>query len=368
MKIKTITCHNVYNVGASLQAYALTAYLKEQGHEVQIVDYVPEYLRHYKLWDKVPNPVYDKPVIRQLYNLAKLPGRLKARTNLRKKRFDRFTGEHLPLTPRHYGSYEELLRDPPGAELFLAGSDQIWNSFFPTGRDPAFYLQFAPEGAVRASYAASFAVPRLEEQYKTQTARWISGLDHVAVRESSGLEILEDLDIHSGVHVVDPVFLLGTEQWDRLCPKAEYGEKYLFVYDFDRNPELRRTAEELAARRGLKLYTLQKLSYGDRSFPDAGPIEFVQLVRGAEYVLSNSFHATAFSLIYRRPYLTVDRNAGINARMQDLNRLVGLQDRHSPEDPIDWENVHARLERHVAASRAYLQTVIDTTKGPCHDR
>lgn len=368
MKIHTITCHNVYNVGASLQAYALSSYLGGLGHEVQIVDYVPAYLRHYKIWIKPANPRYDRPVLRQLYGLAKLAGQLKARRSLRKKRFDCFTREHLPLTAVHYNSYDELLRNPPQADLFLAGSDQIWNSFFPNGRDPAFYLQFAPEGAVRASYAASFAVPRLEEQYREQTGAWIAELDHVSVRESSALEILEELGIRGGVHVVDPVFLLRQEQWDALCPAVDFGERYVFVYDFDRNDGLRRTAEALAAERGLKIYTLQRLDYGDRCFPDAGPIEFVQLVRGAEFVLSNSFHATAFSLIYRRPYLTVDREEGINARMQDLNRLAGLQDRRNPADPIDWEDVHARLDRSIAASKAYLQNVIDTTKGHCHDR
>lgn len=365
MKVKTITCHNVYNVGASLQAYALTAYLAGLGHEVQIVDYAPEYLRHYRLWSKVSNPAYDKPVIRQLYNLAKLPGRLKARRSLRKKRFDCFTREHLPLTRTHYSSYGELLRDPPEADVFLAGSDQIWNSFFPNGRDPAFYLQFAPERAVRASYAASFAVPRLEEQYREQTARWITGLDYVAVREFSGLQILEDMGIRDGVHVVDPVFLLGAEQWDRLCPAVDFGEPYVLVYDFDRNSELRRIAMELAAERNWKIYSIQELDYSDRSFWNGGPIEFVQLVRGAEFVLSNSFHATAFSLIYRRPYLTVDREMGINTRMQDLNRLVGLEHRKHPSDPIDWEDVHRRLGARIAASRTYLDHI---TKGNRHDR
>lgn len=363
MQIKTITCHNVYNVGASLQAYALAAYLAGLGNDVQIVDYIPENLRRYKLWTGVDNPVYNKPVLLQLYNIAKLPGRLVSLMSLRKRRFDRFTKEHLPLTRSHYSSYEALLRDPPQAELFLAGSDQIWNSFFTTGRDPAFYLQFAPEGAIRASYAASFAVPRLGERFKEQTAAWISMLDHVSVREASALEILEDLGISGGVHVVDPVFLLDKFRWDDLCPAVDFGEPYVLVYDFDRNPALRRTAEELAAKRGLKLYTLQKLGYGNRSFPDAGPIEFVQLVRGAEYVLSNSFHATAFSLIFRRPYLTIDREEGINTRMQDLNRLVGLENRRTPEDPIDWEDVHRRLEQSVAESKAYLRNIISAAKG-----
>lgn len=365
MKICTITCHNVYNTGASLQAYALAAYLGSQGHEVQIVDYVPEYLHHYKLWTRVHNPAYDKPIVRQLYRLAKLPGQLKGHMSLRKKRFDQFTRAFLPLTKTHYSTYSQLLRKPPRAELFLAGSDQIWNSFFPNGRDPAFYLQFAPEGAVRASYAASFAVPRLEEQHREQTARWISELHHVAVREASALEILEDLGIRGGVHVVDPVFLLTANQWDELCPPADLGEPYVFVYDFDNNPELRRIAGELSEKQGLKIYTLQDLGYGHRSFPDAGPIEFVQLVRGAAFVLSNSFHATAFSLIYRRPYLTVDREEGINARMQDLNRLAGLEHRKTPNDPIDWADVHSRLEKSIAASMDYLDAV---TKGSRNDR
>ncbi len=360
MKIKTITCHNVYNAGASLQAYALAAYLKGLGHEVQIVDYVPDYLRHYKLWSKVPNPAYDKPILRQLYNLAKFPGRLRARLGQRKECFDRFTKAYLPLTPNHYSSWEALRQNPPQADVFLAGSDQIWNTFFPNGRDPAFYLQFAPEGSIRASYAASFAVPRLEEQYRAQTAKWISELNHVSVREPSALEILAELGIDGGVSVVDPVFLLRQEQWDRLGPAVDFGERYVLVYDFDGNPELRRIALELAKKRGLKIYSLQNLDYSDRSFWESGPIEFVQLIRGAEFVLSNSFHATAFSLIFRRPYLTVDREEGINTRMQDLNRLVGLEHRKNPDDPIDWENVHQRLDRAIAASKSYLDRV---TKG-----
>lgn len=365
MEIRTITCHNVYNTGAALQAYALAAYLTDQGHDVQIVDYVPEYLRHYRLWPKVNNPRYDRPVIRLLYKLAKLPGHVRSILSLRKKRFDRFTKAHLPLTPRHYSSREELQQDPPRADLFIAGSDQIWNSFFPNGRDPSFYLQFAPEGALRASYAASFAVPRLEEQYREQTARWISQLDHVAVRESSALGILEELGIDGGVAVVDPVFLLDRARWDALCPPAEFDEPYVFVYDFDGNQRLHQIAQELAEARGLKIYTLQDLGYGHRSFPDTGPIEFVQLIRGAAFVLSNSFHATAFSLIYRRPYLTVDREEGINTRMQDLNRLAGLEHRKNADDPIDWEDVHARLSRAIAASKAYLA---DITKGNGNDR
>lgn len=105
MKIKTITCHDVYNYGASLQAYALMSYLKQLGHDVEIIDYKPDYLNnHYKL--KVVNPVYDKPIIKQLYLLAKLIPHL--RSLKRKKLFDTFKHNYLKITSICYANNEEL--------------------------------------------------------------------------------------------------------------------------------------------------------------------------------------------------------------------------------------------------------------------
>jgi hypothetical protein len=98
MRIRTITCHDVYNLGAGLQAYALAAYLKAEGHDVQIIDYKPDYLsRHYQL-GYVPNPRFDRPLVRQAYLLAKLPGRMKALLGKRKKHFDLFRKQYLPVT------------------------------------------------------------------------------------------------------------------------------------------------------------------------------------------------------------------------------------------------------------------------------
>ena len=175
MKIKTITCHNVYNAGASLQAYALAEYLNSIGHECQIIDYKPDYLKHYKLFG-VSNPRYNKPVLRELYNIAKFPGRLKARFGKRKKEYDRFTEDYLPVTNECYTSNEELKSNPPEADIFFAGSDQIWNSFFNNGKDPAFYLDFAPLGAVKASYAASFATENIVTELKPQIKEWLSNM------------------------------------------------------------------------------------------------------------------------------------------------------------------------------------------------
>lgn len=360
MKIKTITCHDVYNAGASLQAYALVTYLNSLGHRAEIIDYKPDYLSLHHSLSVIGNPRYNRPLLREAYLLAKLLGRLKAKCGPRKRRYDQFRREYLPLT-RRYNSFSELQASPPKADIYLAGSDQIWNCLFQNGKDPAFYLAFAPDDAVQASYAASFATEDIPDEWKEQVSIWLHGLDAISVRERSGVEILNRLGLN-GQAVMDPVFLLERTQWEALALPMESKQPYLLVYDFDNNPEIARTAKELAEKNGWKILTLQKLPYADRCVENAGPREFLGLIRGAQYVLSNSFHATAFSLIFQRPFLVFDRSEHINTRMRDLMKTVGLDSRHSADEEIDWLLVADRIHKEVKASTAYLDKVISRAK------
>ena len=362
MKIKTITCHDVYNVGASLQAYALVTYLRKLGHEAQIIDYKPDYLsNHYPLWG-LGNPAYNKPVIRELYNLAKLPGRLKARNEKRKAEYDRFTAEFLPLTPRRYTSNDDLKQDPPEADVYFAGSDQIWNCFFPNGKDPAFYLDFAPAGSVRASYAASFAMDDIPEEWKPDVKRWLSGLDHISVRESSGVAIVERLGIPGAVQVMDPVFLLDSETWASIEKTVPDAGPYVLLYDFDRNPEMVRFARRLAEENGWKLYSVLSCGECDRCFEQDGPLTFLNLVHHAQFVVSNSFHATAFSLIFRKQFVVFNRREHINTRMRDLLTLVGaesqlMENAEQRVGTVDYCLADQKLDSAVAQSKAFITTV-----------
>lgn len=360
MKICTITCHDVYNVGASLQAYALQTYLKSLGHDVKIIDYKPDYLsKHYRL-DVVGNPKYDKPFVREAYLLAKLPGRL--RVLPRKKAFDSFTAKHLDLT-RRYVSNEELKADPPEADAFFAGSDQIWNPLFPNGKDPAFYLDFVQQG-VRASYAASFAVDEFPQELREVTAQYLSRFDHIAVRETSGLSVLKTLGITNAVTVLDPVFLLDRAQWEAMAEKPERCEKpYLLVYDFDNSPAVRKLAERIAAERGLHIYSVFKLPYAERCFPLCGPEAFLGLMQHAAFVLSNSFHATAFSVIFEKEFAVVERREKINTRMRDFTAMLGLSDHMVTAeteipDGTDWTAVRRCLKDEIDHAKAYIDEVL----------
>lgn len=364
MIIKTITCHDVYNLGASLQAYALQTFLLRQGHDVEIIDYKPDYLSgHFKLWG-VYNPVFDKPFIRQLYLLAKLPGRLLALR--RKKAFDVFTKKYLHLT-RRFHSNEELKKEPPMADAYIAGSDQIWNTVFKNGRDPAFYLDFAPKDKLKFSYAASLATKEIEEVCRPFVTQMIKNLDYVSVRESSSLSILQSLGRNDAEAVCDPVFLLSKEQWSDMC--VDLGSKsnqYVLVYDFDNNPVVKQIAKGIAKAKGLDIYNVGpfRRNYASKNFVYSGPIEFLSLLKGADYVISNSFHATAFSLIFQKQFCVVKRNEAINERMVSLLADLKLSSRIINEfnnailSNIDYSQTQECMNDYIAHSMGYLNKAL----------
>lgn len=367
MKIKTITCHDVYNAGASLQAYALAKYLKDLGHAVEIIDYKPDYLRHYRLTG-IANPKYNRPVLRELYNVLKFPGRLHAKMGKRKRSFDCFTEEYLPVTTRTYHSNEELKTKLPTADIYLAGSDQIWNPVFQNGKDPAFYLDFAPQNAVKASYAASFAVENIDNAWKSQIKDWLSNLDYISVRESSGVEIIHELGIDKVVHVADPVFLLDRKEWNKLAEPIYNRKPFIFLYDFDNNKQLGKSVRNLARKNGWKVYSYLRNPYCDRCFSQVGPREFLSLVRDAELVVSNSFHATAFSLIFEKPFWVLERKERINTRMRDLLKKIGKTERlMTPEGicnvrSMDYKDVNNKIKNQVEHSKKYLDIVLQGEK------
>lgn len=364
MKIKTITCHNVYNYGASLQAYALMHYLQKLGHDVEIIDYKPDYLsRHYKL--NVTNPIYNKPIIRQLYLLAKLFPYL--RSLKRKKLFDDFTAKYLRLTSVSYHSNEDLKITPPIADLYLAGSDQIWNTLFQNGKDPAFYLDFVPDGKIKASYAASMAVDNVLSGWENFVREKVMKLDKIAVREKSAVSLLENIGVNKEIFVVsDPVFLLPRDHWETLLSsKINYKKPYIFVYDFENSKFMADTAKYIAKERNLEVISIGSLHFGKKAnkFLNVGPLEFLSYIYNAEYVISNSFHATAFSVLFKKNFYVINRTEQLNTRMKDLLSTLNLSDRlvytieNVTFENIDYARVQTILDSIIRKSQQYLESL-----------
>ena len=368
MKVKTITCHDVYNAGASLQAYALQHYLETCGHQVEIIDYKPGYLSSHYSFTAISTPRYDKPVLRELYILSHFPGRLKNLLEGKKKKFDNFTRDFLRLTEKRYSNSDELRADLPDADCFVAGSDQIWNPVLPNGKDPSFFLVFAPKDVRKISYSASFATEDMSDDSKKRMRPWIERLDAVSVRESSGVEILRSMGV-SGVATCDPVFLINAEEWKSMAVERLYDNPYVLIYDFDRNLKIEEKALRIAEEKNADIVSVFRAHNKTiKTVHSVGPREFLSLVLYADAIVSNSFHAVAFSLIFHKEFYVKKRVESLNARLTDLLADVDLlgrmfDDNDAPEvKKIEWNAVNEKLKSKISFSEKYLMNAIAGTK------
>jgi hypothetical protein len=360
MQIKTITCHEVYNHGASLQEYALLSFLNANGFEAQTIHYKPSYLsKHFNLLS-VDNPKFDKPVIKQMYLLAKLPNRLKGLK--RKKAFDVFASKYIPTDTTKYTTNEELKNNLPSADAYICGSDQIWNSFFENGKDPAFYLDFVPEDKLKISYAASFATDTIAADLRPFVTEKVKRIDYISVRETSALEILKDLGITNAKQVLDPVFLLPQSHWLQFVFPIQ--EDFVFIYDFDSNPTLKKMALDYKVKHNVKIYTVnQNIDYADKNFYFEGPETFLSLMYHSKFVFTNSFHSVAFSLIFQKQFAVFDRNEKINTRMRDLLGLFQIKNLITESisieelNKIDYALLNSDMVNHVNKANIFLLNI-----------
>lgn len=306
-----LTCHDVYNYGASLQAYALSTWLKEQRIEVNILHYKPDYLYRLLNFMEVDAPKWQSSALRRwAYRLRLLPCRLKLLPKyLRYKRFNR---RRLPLT-RCYRT-EAQLQSLGGYDAFLCGSDQIWSSVNNAcGEDPAFFLSFAGNTR-KISYAASFGANRVSPAGEACVKKYLPGFHRISVRERSGVELLETLGI-AARQVLDPVFLLPRQHWEAMAADpGNLPEEYILVYGYDNGVDM----ETLAGSLGCRVVSLGKNS----PYSMFGPEEFIYMIAHARLVVTSSFHAVAFSLLLERPFVAMP--TGKAALFERLNSILTL--------------------------------------------
>jgi hypothetical protein len=368
-KILTITCHNVYNHGATLQEFALLQYLRLQGHETLTVNYKPDYLSNHFNLLSVSNPRFEKNIfIKWAYLIAKLPSRI---IDLKRKRnFDAFEHQYLAVLPTIYTTNEQLKKNLPLADAYICGSDQIWNSFFENGKDPAFYLDFVPNNKLKISYAASFAIDEIEESLKPFVKEKVERIDKISVRESSAIKILEELGINNTFQALDPVFLLEADFWiDKFVKPID--EKFLFVYDCDSNEQIKKNAQKTAKQHNLKIFTVDKnIKYANKNFYHQAPDIFLSLIYSAQFIITNSFHALAFSLIFNKKFYVMNRTEKINTRMRDLLNFLDLKEllleknenKSFDNIEIDYEEVNFKLKVKIAESKLFLNDAINFNK------
>jgi len=366
MNISIITCHDVYNYGASLQAYALQTYLQKRQNEVSIINYKPQALYNtYDFWyvpksDSHYELTKKTPVAKFLYCLWLAPKRFK--TWRRITPFNEFTRRYLNLT-RLYSSYEELLVNPPVSDLYVAGSDQIWNTKIGNGLDKAFYLDFGKDNIKRYSYAASFAMPAIPNEHKEFVKKELLMLDGITVREKTGKEILQDLGFNSEV-VVDPVFLLCKEEWMTMKSSINVKKPYVLVYNLSPGSRiLNEITYRIAKEKSLAIVNVDAIlpsKFGDIRIKNAGPAEFVSLFKNADYIVTDSFHGMSFSIIFNKPFY-VHYEHDNNSRIQDLLSTIGLPsylNSGKPKDSFDWKVINEKMNELISQSEKSIAKML----------
>ena len=327
--------YKTYNYGAQLQAYALQKAVEYLGYECEQICY-KWYNSH----------------IEQFYSHQK--------DNTDKFREFAYS---IPHSKRIY-SPENIHEANEEYDIFITGSDQVWGvvDSMPYYLLPQMALSFADEDKVKFSYAASIGNAALTEDRKAPLKYWLPKLDAISVREQSAVHVISEIAEKTVASVLDPVFLLKPEDWEMIAADPIDNEKYIFVYNILNNPKIDKTAKDLSEKTSLPIKTI---SYSNGV--SAGPREFVGLIRNAEYVISDSFHGTVFSIIFGKQFYTfpidkIHSEYSRNIRITDLLVKFGLSDRFVQSESkfdlsavINYEHVRPILEKEVKSSSDFLR-------------
>lgn len=325
MKIGILTFHCAHNYGAVLQCYALQETLKRMGHDVEVIDYRPQYLlTPYNIFNKrrilsKNQKFMIKSCIREILLLA---ARIK-----RYNAFDKFIKNRLNLSDR------VMERKIPNCyDVYIMGSDQIWNPKITHGFDPVYfgYFDFKKSKRKYISYAASMEAKMLNVETKNFYIKALSNFDAVSVRETKLAELLKPLTSKKIETVLDPTLIADRSIWDSIIRKPNIKHKYVLVYQVRNNENTMRIASEIANQINavvIEVTAWLNICFRKNRFQCASPEEFLGLVKNAACVVTTSFHGTVFSIVFNRPFYCIQLDDYGDTRAQSLLRQIGLSER-----------------------------------------
>ena len=347
-KIGIITMHRVWNFGSALQTYAMQYIVESLGYECELIDYVYPNLEHSAYQKTIVQP-QDLGIKSILYILAsKIKAKIiKPRNNL----FEKFYLENYHCSAKRYNTITELLQDSPKYDVYLTGSDQVWNPKY-IGFDTNFMLSFAPSNAKKVSYASSFAVSDIPIYLKELYGEKLNEYQNISVRESSGKKLIKELTGKDAEVVCDPTLLLNREQWEILAQKSIFkiDEPYLLVYflgyAYNPYPEVYSYVERVNKELKLPVIYLNakpgrlKGKYREFEVSTKGPNEFLYLILHADFIITDSFHGTAFALNFEKRFIScIKDREGTDSRILDLLKIVGAENHavvYNFRDKIDY--------------------------------
>lgn len=363
MKVLTITTQYANNMGALLQCYALSEFLNSQKDiDCKVIQYFPEGAE--KSWVYFRKNNTFREFLQNVYKFFRVDLYY---VNCRKNRFMRkFIDKYIPLTSEVYNSRDEILNNPPFADAYIAGSDQIWN--FKYRMDFTFFLEFATKflDSKRIAYAPSVADPWTDAQCK-RIQPILKNFHALSVRELENVEQVRQLVNLEVFHVADPVFLLSRGCWDKILRKPAIKEPYIFCYFLSVSDLAVKAVEKLRKLTGYKvvhlnLNTLDKF-HSDYNIRVSDPCDFIGYISQATFVCTNSFHCSAFSILYKRNFCFVPKHMA-NSRVKGLQDVFQLGNVILSEDKvhdlqlgdltIDYQNGERSGNEFIEKSKEFL--------------
>ena len=354
MKIGILTFHCAHNYGAVLQCYATQEFLRSKGHEVEIINYRPQYLLQPYLLFNIRRIISRNPIL-MLKKVIKEILTFHIRYK-RRKGFEKFINNRLILS-----ECVDKTSIPSKYDVYIVGSDQIWNSRITNGDDIYFCkFPFKKENKKYISYAASMEATTLDKN--TLYSKLLNDFDAISVREKNIQALLAPYTNLQIQHVLDPTLMVSPKTWEALPSKSANKDKYVVVYQVAENPNTIRIAEHIAEQIGAKVKILVAWIGKSSSikFQDATPEDFVDTIRNAACVVTTSFHGTAFSVIFNKPFYTIKLNAGRDTRSESLLKSISLEERLIEIDDtptfsaIDYSDVNIKLEELRQESQNFL--------------
>ena len=362
MKIGILTYHRAHNYGAMLQAYALLSYLRNNGHDVEIIDYWPDM---HRVQYALIKPIVGNSIISKIKCIIATTITF-IRRYMRICKFEKFSQKYLninstiqyPIPDWGYLQYD----------CVIVGSDQIWRNHESDGKhigfDPVYFCQNIPKNIRCISYAASMGIIQLNKEDKDILKNYLNRFSRILVRENSLKEAIDELGFESAI-VVDPTLLLSKDEWNKFLPnKRFHTTKYVLYYELVKSKEALVFAKHKAEELGCKLLIMDAtipLIPQRRHISYASPIEFLHAIRDAEFVIATSFHGTAFSVIFEKQFITIGLKKNAD-RVQTMLHQLDIEE-HYQEHPqnvmdIDYAQVKIRFSKLVANSMHLLLTSI----------
>lgn len=358
MKIGILTFHLVPNYGAALQAFALMEYLRQKGHEVSIIDYRCPGNDGFS-----PSRIFSKKIVS--YRIKYIAHYVLS--NLLSKKT--YCQKYIAFCKFWEGKYVLSSLDKDSFDAVFCGSDQIWNPSITKGLDKTFFgLHDAVVFSKKIAYAASCGdVNSLSLEDKELLVSYVRRMDAVSIREKPLNDLLVKKGIDSEV-VLDPSFLLSKDDYIKHFYDGRFNNQdYILVYELHKVPSIPLIAKAVAKQKNLKIVYVcgyQKMTFFCHNHVySAGPVEFINYIAKAKYVVTNSFHGLAFSLIFEKdfnvclPKVRKERLTNLLDSVGLLDRIVAKVDSINTTS-IDYNQVNQKKKALIDISKMFIDKVL----------